>query len=90
MKITDQIKAPIEEEMILFEEKFFQSMSSKVALLNRITYYIVNRKGKQMRPMFVFLTAKMLSGGSVHERTYRGASVIELIRSEERPCRERV
>ena len=54
-------------------------MSSKVALLNRITYYIVNRKGKQMRPMFVFLTAKMLSGGSVHERTYRGASVIELI-----------
>ncbi|HAQ54419.1 MAG TPA: polyprenyl synthetase, partial [Flavobacteriaceae bacterium] len=52
MKITDQIKAPIEQEMILFEEKFFQSMSSKVALLNRITYYIVNRKGKQMRPMF--------------------------------------
>ena len=79
MKITDQIKAPIEQEMILFEEKFFQSMSSKVALLNRITYYIVNRKGKQMRPMFVFLTAKMLSGGSVQERTYRGASVIELI-----------
>jgi octaprenyl-diphosphate synthase len=54
-------------------------MSSKVALLNRITYYIVNRKGKQMRPMFVFLTAKMLSGGSVEERTYRGACVIELI-----------
>lgn len=79
LKITDQIKAPIEQEMILFEEKFFQSMSSKVALLNRITYYIVNRKGKQMRPMFLFLTAKMLSGGSVQERTYRGASVIELI-----------
>ena len=54
-------------------------MSSKVALLNRITYYIVNRKGKQMRPMFVFLVAKMVSNGEVSERTYRGASVIELI-----------
>lgn len=54
-------------------------MSSKVALLNRITHYIVNRKGKQMRPMFVFLTAKMLDNGQVSERTYRGAAVIELI-----------
>tara|TARA_R110001583_G_scaffold21194_4_gene80612 strand:+ start:2493 stop:3395 length:903 start_codon:yes stop_codon:yes gene_type:complete len=54
-------------------------MISKVALLNRITYYIVNRKGKQMRPMFVFLTAKLLNNGEVNERTYRGASVIELI-----------
>ena len=54
-------------------------MASKVALFNRITYYIVNRKGKQMRPMFVFLTAKMLNGGKVVERTYTGASIIELI-----------
>jgi octaprenyl-diphosphate synthase len=54
-------------------------MSSKVALLNRITHYIVNRKGKQMRPMFVFLSAKMVSNGELSERTYRGASVIELI-----------
>ncbi|SHJ47019.1 octaprenyl-diphosphate synthase [Pseudozobellia thermophila] len=65
--------------MELFETKFREAMSSKVALLNRITYYIVNRKGKQMRPMFVFLTAKLLSNGEVNERTYRGASVIELI-----------
>jgi polyprenyl synthetase len=80
MKITAQIKEPIREEMELFEQKFRNSMSSKVALLNRITYYIVNRKGKQMRPMFVFLVAKMLSNDSkVSERTYRGASVIELI-----------
>lgn len=79
MKITEQIKKPIVEEMELFEKKFYESMSSKVALLNRITYYIVNRKGKQMRPMFVFLTAKMVSGGTINERTYRGASVIELI-----------
>lgn len=54
-------------------------MSSKVALFNRITYYIVNRKGKQMRPMFVFLTAKMLNNGQVVDRTYTGASIIELI-----------
>ncbi len=65
--------------MELFESKFYDSMSTKVPLLNRITYYIVNRKGKQMRPMFVFLSAKMVSGGEVNERTYRGASVIELI-----------
>ena len=79
MNITSQIKQPIQLEMELFEKKFYESMSSKVALLNRITYYIVNRKGKQMRPMFVFLTAKMISGGMVNERTYRGACVIELI-----------
>ena len=79
MNITSQIKQPIQQEMELFEKKFYQSMSSKVALLNRITYYIVNRKGKQMRPMFVFLTAKMLSDGTINERTYRGACVIELI-----------
>ncbi|ATA72534.1 MULTISPECIES: polyprenyl synthetase family protein [Capnocytophaga] len=78
MKVTTRIKQPIREEMELFEQKFQESMSSKVALLNRITYYIVNRKGKQMRPMFVFLVAKMVSG-TVNERTYRGASVIELI-----------
>ncbi|GET45380.1 polyprenyl synthetase family protein [Capnocytophaga felis] len=79
MKVISQIKEPIRDEMELFEQKFRDSMSSKVALLNRITYYIVNRKGKQMRPMFVFLVAKMVSGGRVEERTYRGASVIELI-----------
>ncbi len=79
MKVVSQIKDPIREEMELFESKFRDSMSSKVALLNRITYYIVNRKGKQMRPMFVFLTAKMLNHGQINERTYRGAAVIELI-----------
>lgn len=79
MKIVEQIKEPIAYEMELFEQKFRLSMSSKVALLNRITHYIVNRKGKQMRPMFVFLVAKMLDNGAVSERTYRGASVIELI-----------
>ncbi|APY01156.1 polyprenyl synthetase family protein [Lacinutrix venerupis] len=79
MKITEQIKQPIAYEMDLFEQKFRLAMASKVALLNRITHYIVNRKGKQMRPMFVFLVAKMVSNGEVKDRTYRGASVIELI-----------
>ncbi len=79
MKVVSQIKEPVNQEMELFETKFRESMSSKVALLNRITYYIVNRKGKQMRPMFVFLTAKLLNNGEVNERTYRGASIIELI-----------
>ncbi len=79
MKIVEQIKQPIAFEMELFEQKFQLSMSSKVALLNRITHYLVNRKGKQMRPMFVFLVAKMVSNGEISERTYRGASVIELI-----------
>ncbi|WP_299488263.1 polyprenyl synthetase family protein [uncultured Allomuricauda sp.] len=79
MKIVSQIREPIEKEMELFEEKFLKSMSSKVALFNRITYYIVNRKGKQMRPMFVFLTAKLINGGTINDRTYCGASIIELI-----------
>lgn len=79
MKIEEQIKQPIAYEMELFEQKFLISMSSKVALLNRITHYIVNRKGKQMRPMFVFLVSKMVANGEVNDRTYRGASVIELI-----------
>ncbi len=79
MKPIAKIKAPIAYEMELFEKKFRLAMSTKVALLNRVMYYVVNRKGKQMRPMFVFLVSKMVSGGEVKDRTYRGASVIELI-----------
>ena len=79
MNPVEIIKRPILSEMELFEEKFKDSMLSKVPLLNRITYYIVRRKGKQMRPMFVFLVAKMVSNGGFDERTYRGASVVELI-----------
>ncbi len=79
MKAVTSIKQPIKTEMELFESKFKEAMLTKVPLLNRITYYIVKRKGKQMRPMFVFLVAKMVSNGKFSERTYRGASVIELI-----------
>jgi len=79
MKIVEQIKLPIKKEMELFEGKFKESMTSKVPLINRVTHFIVRRKGKQMRPMFVFLVAKMVSDGNFSERTYRGASLIELI-----------
>jgi len=80
MKIIEQIKSPIKKEMDLFEEKFSELMISEVPLLNRITHYVVQRKGKQMRPMLVFLTAKMISNQTkVSEKVYRAASIIELI-----------
>ena len=78
MKIIEKIKTPIRDEMAIFEKKFQQSMKTNVVLLNRITSFIVSRKGKQMRPMFIFLIAKMLND-ELTERTYRGASVVELI-----------
>lgn len=77
MSRLSDIQGPIAEEMKSFETKFQDSMRSKVNLLDRITKYIVKRKGKQMRPMFVFLTAKMCGG--ITESTYRGAALIELL-----------
>lgn len=74
---VEEIKRPINEEMKLFEQKFYESMQSKVPLLDKVTRFIVTTKGKQMRPMFVFLCAKLV--GNVNEKTYRGASMIELI-----------
>ena len=79
MQEVVKIRQPIIEEMDRFEEKFKAAMASNVSLLNRITYYIASRKGKQMRPMFIFLVAKLLGEGKIEERTYRGASIIELI-----------
>lgn len=73
----EKIKAPIAEEMKIFEKEFRQAMSSDVPLLDRIMTYIVKRKGKQMRPMFVLLSAGVTGG--VNERTYRGASLVELM-----------
>ena len=72
-----EILAPIETEMQLFEVRFRESMKSKVGLLDKITHYIIRRKGKQMRPMFLFLTAKML--GEVNDKTYQSASLVELL-----------
>ena len=75
--IVDQIKAPISKHMDEFEIKFKQSMKSNVPLLDKITNYIVKRKGKQIRPMFVFLSAT--SAGQINESAYRAASLIELL-----------
>lgn len=75
--IVEEIKKPINSEMKLFEQKFYESMQSKVPLLDKVTRFIVTTKGKQMRPMFIFLCTKLL--GEVNEKTYRGASMIELI-----------
>ena len=72
-----EIQAPIDAEMNAFEQKFRQSMKSNVMLLDQIMNYIVRRKGKQIRPMFVFLTAGVC--GSIGEPTYRGAALIELL-----------
>ena len=72
-----EIKAPIAIEMEQFEKKFRSSMKTKVLLLDKIMTYIVKRKGKQMRPMFVFLSAGTC--GPISEATYRGASMIELL-----------
>lgn len=69
--------APIAQELEEFEVRFRDNMKSKVPLLDKITHYIIKRKGKQMRPMFVFLTAKML--GKMNEKSFDAASLIELL-----------
>jgi len=73
----NDIKGPIREEIGIFEGKFRSSMKSSVPLLDTITRYIIKRKGKQMRPMFVFLSAGLC--GTINESTYRAASLIELL-----------
>jgi octaprenyl-diphosphate synthase len=76
MTVT-QIQEPIAKEMEVFETKFKASMKTTVPLLDKITNYIVKRKGKQMRPMFVFLSAKIC--GEMNDSSYRAASLIELL-----------
>ncbi|MDG1262298.1 MAG: polyprenyl synthetase family protein [Flavobacteriales bacterium] len=76
LKVAD-IKAPISDEMQRFEAHFKDAMKSNTPLLDKITHYIIKRKGKQMRPMFVFLTAKMC--GEINEASYTAASMIELL-----------
>lgn len=77
MTTLREIQEPIREHLEQFEGKFRASMKSRVPLLDTITRYILKRKGKQMRPMFVFLAAGVC--GTVEERTYRAASLIELL-----------
>ncbi|TXB64471.1 polyprenyl synthetase family protein [Phaeodactylibacter luteus] len=77
VKSLDSIKSPIAEELKVFEGRFREAMRSPVSLLDKITYYIVRRKGKQVRPMFVFLSAKLCGG--VGDATYTAASLVELL-----------
>jgi octaprenyl-diphosphate synthase len=73
----EEIKKPIAAELDIFERRFKESMRSSVPLLDRITHYIVKRKGKQMRPMFVFFAAGACGG--INDSTHRGAALVELV-----------
>jgi octaprenyl-diphosphate synthase len=73
----NQIKKPVAAEMLAFEKDFQQSMKSSIPLLNTVTNYIVKRKGKQIRPLFVFLSAGL--SGQITNATYRAGILIELL-----------
>lgn len=77
MMTVNEIIAPVEAEMSEFEDRFRESMKSNAPLLDKVTHYIIKRKGKQMRPLFIFLSAKML--GDVTDKTYDAANLVELL-----------
>lgn len=72
-----KIKAPVKNELKVFNEFFYKNLQSQIPLLNRVLKYIIKKKGKQMRPLFVILSAGIF--GKINDKTYRGASFIELI-----------
>ena len=77
MTVLTRIKRPVEKEMDEFEAYFNKTMRSEIPLLNIILNYILRRKGKQMRPLLVFLTAKL--NGNISESTFVAATFIELL-----------
>lgn len=77
MDTLQLIKKPVEKELGEFEKHFRNSISSNVPLLDIITNYIIRHKGKQIRPLFVFLSAKLL--GEIKKSTYNAATFIELL-----------
>ena len=77
MSSLKRIKEPIKDEIKEFEKFFKDSMRSKVPLLDIITNYIIRRKGKQIRPVFVFLSAKL--HGGITQATYNAATIVELM-----------
>lgn len=77
IKTLSTIKAPIDAELKEFHQRFKTAMKSKVPLLDTITRFIIKRKGKQMRPMFIFLSAKVC--GEVTDSTYHAANLVELL-----------
>ena len=77
LKTLSNIQAPIDAEIKEFHARFRDAMKSEVPLLDKVTNFIVKRKGKQMRPMFIFLSAKIC--GQVNDLTYHAASLVELL-----------
>lgn len=77
MGTLDTIKRPIKQEMSLFDDRFRSYLSSQVPLVDRVMNYMVKRKGKQLRPILIFLSAKIQ--GSVTDATYVGASLVEIM-----------
>jgi len=77
MTTIKEISQPVEEHLREFDKHFHEALQTRVPLLNRIMQYVVRRKGKQIRPMFVFLSAGLCGG--VNESTYRAASLVELL-----------
>jgi octaprenyl-diphosphate synthase len=77
MQRLDDITAPIQQELLDFEIHFQNAMRADIALLDKVTSYIVKRKGKQLRPMFVFLSAKML--GDINPITFDATTLVELL-----------
>ena len=77
MSDIKKIIVPIKKEMESFEKKFKESVSSDVALVDKIMHYIIKQKGKQIRPIFVFLSAKLF--GKISKSCYTAASLIELL-----------
>ena len=79
MNISKKIKSPISEELKSFERQFFNSVSSKITLLDLVLKYVLKRKGKQIRPILVILFSKMFAKGKIPSKTYRAANLVELI-----------
>ena len=81
MKIIEKIKEPIAKEFEIFETEFKNSVNSGILILNVILKFMINRKGKQVRPILVLLFAKMHSSENLTEKSYRSAIISELIHS---------
>lgn len=76
-EIIQNIRKPVEEHLLVFEKKFEQAVYSDVFLLNKITKYVIKRKGKQIRPLLVFLSGKMF--GNINDSTHHAAALVELL-----------
>jgi octaprenyl-diphosphate synthase len=74
---VEEIIAPVEKDLLAFEQFFEDSMKSDVALLDKVTHYLVKRKGKQIRPLFVFLSCKIFA--EINAKAFDAAALVELL-----------